>query len=70
MRFMTVVSPAAATRETRSEPPRPITYQSGPIRMEARLREIQCECKGEAQMGTQQNCFTCAYSGRQSNHSR
>jgi len=29
--------------------------------MEARLREIERERKGEAEVGAQQNCFTCAH---------
>ena len=36
-------------------------YQSGPIRMEARLREIQRERKGEAEADAQQNRFICAH---------
>ena len=61
MRFMLVVSPAAATGRACSGAPCLITYQSGPIRMEARLREIERERKGEAEVGAQQNCFTCAH---------
>jgi len=29
--------------------------------MEARLREIERERKGEAEVDAQQNCFTCAH---------
>jgi hypothetical protein len=36
-------------------------YQSGHIRMEARLREIQRERKGEAEVDAQQKSFTCAH---------
>ena len=61
MRFMLVVSPAAATGRACSGAPCLITYQSGPIRMEARLREIERERKGEAEADAQQKCFTCAY---------
>src|SRR3989442_4872091 len=61
MRFMMVVSAAAATGRARNGAPCLITYQSGPIRMEARLREIQRERKGEAEADAQQNCFTCAH---------
>ena len=61
MRFMMVVSPAAATGRACSGAPCLITYQSGPIRMEARLREIQRESKGKAEAHAQQNCFTCAH---------
>jgi|SRR5438128_12156081 len=61
MRFMMVVSPAAATGRACSGAPCLITYQSGPIRMEARLREIQRERKGKAEAHAQQNCFTCAH---------
>ena len=58
---MMVVSPAAAIGRACSGAPCLITYQSGPIRMEARLREIQRERKGEAEADAQQNCFTCAH---------
>ena len=61
MRFMLVVSPAAATGRACSGAPCLITYQSGPIRMEARLGEIRRERKGEAEADAQQKCFTCAY---------
>src|SRR5881296_2923998 len=61
MRFMMVVSPAAATGRACSGAPCLITYQSGPIRMEARLREIERERKGEAEVDAQQNCFTSAH---------
>ena len=61
MRFMLVVSPAAATGRACSGAPCLITYQSGPIRMEARLGEIQCQRKGEAEAHAQQNCFTCTH---------
>ena len=61
MRFMMVVSPAAATGRACSGAPCLITYQSGPIRMEARLREIRRERKGKAEAHAQQNCFTCAH---------
>ena len=61
MLFMMVVSPAAAIGRACSGAPCLITYQSGPIRMEARLREIQRERKGEAEADAQQNCFTCAH---------
>src|SRR5439155_16066185 len=61
MRFMMVVSPAAATGRACSGAPCLITYQSGPIRMEAWLREIRRERKGKAEAHAQQNCFTCAH---------
>jgi len=61
MRFMLVVSPAAATDRACSGAPCLITYQSGPIRMEARLGEIRRERKGEAEADAQQNWFTCAH---------
>ena len=61
MRFMLVVSPAAATGRACSGAPCLITYQSGPIRMEARLGEIQRERKSEAEADAQQNCLTCAH---------
>jgi hypothetical protein len=38
-----------------------ITYQSGPLRMEARLREIRREGEGEAESDAQQKCFTCPH---------
>lgn len=48
MRFMMmVVSPAAAIGRACRGAPCLITYQSGPIRMEARLREIRRARKGE-----------------------
>src|SRR5437762_10128908 len=59
--FMMVVSPAAATGRACRGAPCLITYQSGPIRMEARLREIRRERRGEAEADTQQKCFTCAH---------
>jgi hypothetical protein len=61
MRFMMAVSPTAAIGRACSGAPCLITYQSGPIRMQARLREIQRERKGEAQAYAQQNCFTFAH---------
>ena len=61
MRFMMAVSPAAAIGRACSGAPCLITYQSGPIRMEARLREIQRERKGKAEADAQQNCFTSAH---------
>src|SRR5439155_1910172 len=61
MQFMLVVSPAAATGRACSGAPCLITYQSGPIRMEARLGEIRRGRKGEAEADAQQNCFTCAH---------
>src|SRR5439155_9103313 len=61
MRFMMAVSPAAAIGRACSGAPCLITYQSGPIRMEARLREIQRERKGEAEADAQQNCCTSAH---------
>ena len=60
MRFMMVVSPAAIGRAC-SGAPCLIIYQSGPIRMEARLREIRRERKGEAEADAQQKSFTCAH---------
>src|SRR5438876_5707555 len=61
MRFMMAVSPAAAIGRACSGAPCLITYQSGPIRMQARLREIQRERKGKAEADAQQNCFTSAH---------
>jgi len=61
MRFMMVVSPAAAIGRACSGAPCLITYQSGPIRMEARLGEIRRERKGEAEADAQQKSFTCAH---------
>jgi len=61
MRFMTVVSPAAAIARACSGAPCLITYQSGPIRMQARLREIRRARKGEAEADAQQKSFTCAH---------
>jgi len=61
MPFMMVVSPAAASGRACSGAPCLITYQTGPIRMEARVGEIQPERKGEAEADAQQNCCTCAH---------
>ena len=61
MRFMMVVSPAAAIGRACSGAPCLIIYQSGPIRMEARLRESRRERKGEAEADAQQKSFTCAH---------